>query len=278
MDISYRNSKVFLNKTGGFLEGYEYTLNPYIGCSFGCKYCYVRKLPVSLFRKEEWGTWVDVKQAAKESFAKELKKAKAKGPVRIFMSSSTDPYQGVESSEKMTRLLLETMTEIQPDFLFVQTRSPLVKRDLDLFKQFNGNLLVSMTIETDREDIRKLFSPGAPPLKARMNALKQLTENGIPTQAAAAPVLPYSQDFPFALSEITNRVCLDDLFMGDGANGKRSAKLGMEELHEKAGAKEWYERSHIQDVVKDFEKVFPSENIKINKEGFIPFQEASDNK
>ncbi|MFY4774284.1 SPL family radical SAM protein [Metabacillus sp. RGM 3146] len=276
MEISYRNPKAFLTKTGGFLEGYEYSLNPYIGCSFGCKYCYVRKLPVSLFRKEEWGTWVDVKQASKESFAKELKKAKEKGPVRIFMSSSTDPYQGVESNEKITRLLLETMTEIQPDFLFVQTRSPLVKRDLDLFKKFNGNLLVSMTIETDREEIRKLFSPGAPPLKARMNALKLLTENGITTQAAAAPVLPYSDEFPKKLSGITNRVCLDDLFMGDGANGKRSIKLGMEELHQEAEAEEWFNRKHIHQVVKDFEKVFPAENIKINKEGFIPFQEASE--
>lgn len=271
MLVSHKTPRAFLNKTGGFLEGYEYTLNPYTGCAFGCKYCYVRKLPVSLFRKEEWGTWVDVKEALNGPFLKELERARKKGPVRIFMSSSTDPYQGIESKELVTRKLLETMAECQPDFLFVQTRSPLAARDIDLFKKFGSRILVSMTIETDREDMRKLFSPSAPPLKARMNALKEIKENGIPAQAAVAPVLPFTDGFPDRLKQITDRVCIDDLFLGDGANGRRSESLGMKELFQKAEAEEWYSRNQLAQVITAFEKVFSTENVKVNKEGFIPF-------
>jgi len=129
-EILYKNPKTILNKGTGFLSGYTHSLNPYTGCSFGCSYCYVRQMPVSLFREGEWGSWVDVKNGAANVLKKELHRAKAKGPVTIFMSSSTDPYQPIEHKEKVTRSLLEIMLEDLPDFLFVQTRSPLVSRDI----------------------------------------------------------------------------------------------------------------------------------------------------
>lgn len=153
-------------------------------------------MPVSTFRGAEWGTWVDVKKEAAELLHKELRKAKAKGEVTIFMSSSTDPYQPVEYREKVTRSLLEVMTEEPPDFLFVQTRSPLVSRDVDLLLQLKDRVRVSMTVETDLEEIRKHFTPGAPPIAARLKALQELADAGVPTQATIAPLLPSSEDFP----------------------------------------------------------------------------------
>lgn len=80
------------------------------------------------------------------------------------MSSSTDPYQPIEQKEKVTRSLLEVMVEDPPDFLLVQTRSPLVSRDIDLLQQLKDKIRVSMTIETDSETIRKHFTPKAPPI------------------------------------------------------------------------------------------------------------------
>lgn len=74
-----------------------------------------------------------------------------------------------------------------------------------------------MTIETDREDIRKRFTPGAPPIKARLKALQLLADKGVPTQATIAPVLPSSEEFPVKLKKLVNRVCVDDYFMGDGS-------------------------------------------------------------
>lgn len=61
--LLYKYPKTLLNKGTGFLSGYSHSLNPYTGCVFGCSYCYVRQMPVSTFRKEEWGTWVDIKKA-----------------------------------------------------------------------------------------------------------------------------------------------------------------------------------------------------------------------
>lgn len=58
----YKQPKTILNKGTGYLSGYTHTLNPYTGCTFACEYCYVRQMPVSLFRKGEWGEWVDVKR------------------------------------------------------------------------------------------------------------------------------------------------------------------------------------------------------------------------
>src|SRR6476646_4680521 len=75
----YKYPKTLLNKGTGFLSGYSHSLNPYTGCSFGCSYCYVRQMPVSTFRDEKWGSWVDIKQGAAEIFHKELK-AKSRSP------------------------------------------------------------------------------------------------------------------------------------------------------------------------------------------------------
>lgn len=76
--LSYKMPKTLLNKGSGFLADYTHSLNPYTGCSFACSYCYVRQMPVSLFRNEQWGTWVDIKQQAADLLRKELLRAKKK--------------------------------------------------------------------------------------------------------------------------------------------------------------------------------------------------------
>jgi uncharacterized Fe-S cluster-containing radical SAM superfamily protein len=189
IEYLYKTPKTLLNKGTGFLSGYSHSLNPYTGCAFACSYCYVRQMPVSTFRNSEWGTWIDIKKDAASTFQKELLRAKAKGPVTIFMSSSTDPYQPIEHKEKITQSLLEIMVDNPPDFLLVQTRSPLVRRDIKMLQQLGTKVRVSMTVETDREDIRKHFAPYAPPIPARLKTLQLLAEFGIPTQGL--PSHPY---------------------------------------------------------------------------------------
>lgn len=266
----YKTPKTLMNKGTGFLSGYSHTLNPYTGCTFGCSYCYVRRMPVSIFRGSEWGTWVDVKQEASSVFLKELKRAKAKGPVTIFMSSSTDPYQPIEYKEQITRSLLEVMCESPPDFLLVQTRSPLVTRDIDLFTALGDKVRVSLTIETDLDEVRKHFSPSAPPIAARLKALKELTETGIPTQAAIAPVLPSSEAFASKINNITNRVTIDDYFMGDGSGGKRTRQLGIHTLYNEIGSTEWYNSAAYQVVLSRMRKIFPEDCVYISQQGFEP--------
>lgn len=114
------------------------------------------------------------------------------------------------------------MADDPPDFLFVQTRSPLVCRDIVLLQRLVSKVRVSMTVETDREDIRKRFSPHAPPIPSRLKTLQILADDGIPTQATIAPVLPSGEQFAKTLQPLVDRVCIDDYFMGDGSEGKRT--------------------------------------------------------
>ncbi len=271
MNIIEKDTKQLLTPASGFLEGYTFSLNPYIGCSFGCSYCYVRKMPVNLFRKEEWGTWVDIKRNSQDRYLLEMKRARKKhDSVSIFMSSSTDPYQPIEHDARITRSILEAMVEEQPDFLFIQTRSPLVERDIDLIKKFSNKVVVSMTIETDLEHIRKIFSPSAPPISARLRVLKTLVDEGIAAQAAIAPMLPSSEEFASKLANIVDRVTIDDYFMGDGNNGKRTKSMGIEKLYIEHNLEEWYHPDAYKMVVDQFLHHFSDEQVFVSQEGFLP--------
>ena len=262
--------KKLLNKGTGFLAGYTHTLNPYTGCSFACSYCYVRQMPVAVFRREPWGSWVDIKKHAADALRRELRAAQAQGPVTIFMSSATDPYQPVEYSARVTRSLLEVMVDNPPAFLLVQTRSPLVRRDIDLLTQLGAAVRVSMTVETDREDIRKRFTPAAPPIAGRLEALRALSAAGIAVQAAVSPVLPCSGEFATKLREVADRVCIDDYFMGDGSGGKRTARLNVRALYEQPELERWYDPSAWRIVYDQLLQVFPQQCVFISRQGFEP--------
>lgn len=266
----YKTPKTLLNKGTGFLAGYSHSLNPYTGCTFGCSYCYVRQMPVSTFRGAEWGTWVDIKKESAAILRKELLRAKSKGSVTVFMSSSTDPYQPIEYKKQITRSLLEVMANDPPDFLLVQTRSPLVKRDIDLLSRFGNKVRVSMTVETDLEHIRKHFSPYAPPIPARLKTLQALASAGIPAQAAIAPMLPSSETFAETLRPLVDRVCVDDYFMGDGSGGRRTKNLDIRSLYAQLGLEAWYNPSAYRLVYERLKKVFPEDRIYISQQGFEP--------
>ena len=270
IDIQYTVPRRLLNPATGYLSGYDYSLNPYAGCVYACSYCYVRQMPVAQFRGKPWGTWVDVKQEAAALFRKELRNAKRKGGTALFMSSSTDPYQPVEYKEKITRSLLEVMVDDPPDFVFVQTRSPLVTRDTDLLLQLGCRVRVSMTIETDRDDIRKAFSPAAPPIEARLKALEQLGAAGVPIQATIAPLLPCSDDFPRLLAGVVNKVCLDDFFRGDGSQGKRTARLRIDRIFAAMHEEDWYHPRAIERLEAQLKLHFSENQIGISQQGFAP--------
>lgn len=271
MDIDYKIPKSILTPTGGFLSGYRYSLNPYAGCSYGCSFCYVRQSPVGLFRKQEWGTWVDVKRNVKETFFKEMKNARKNRDVTIFMSSSTDPYQPLEYREEVTRSLLEAMTEMPPDFLFVQTRGPLVTRDLDVFLKMKDRIRISITVETDLERVRKRFTPFAPPIEARLKAVQTLRDAKVPVQIAVAPILPFSSAFPKTLADIVDRICIDDYFTGDGSQGKRTERLRIENLYEEAERDRWFGPETHKQAYERFVKTFSPEQVLISQDGFMPY-------
>jgi len=264
------SSRRLLTPASGYLQGYTHTLNPYVGCAYGCSYCYVRRLPVALFRSEPWGEWVERKQADAAGFERELRRAKAKGPVTVFFSSATDPYQPLEASAFVSRRLLEAMAAEPPDFVLVQTRSPLVVRDADLLLRLKGRLRVSMTIESDRDDVRRALTPYAPPIAARFAALRKLREAGVDVQAAVSPVLPHTPGFARRLAEAAPRVVVDDFFRGDGSGGRRSERLGMREKYARLGWSEWYRPEVAEALVGELSGLMPPGGVAFSADGFAP--------
>lgn len=274
MDIKEIISKKILTEAKGYLDvGFTHSLNPYSGCGFSCKYCYVREMPIQRFKGIPWGEWVDIKKNAAEIYrAEAIKLRKKNKPINIFMSSATDPYQPIEQKANITRAILEEMLESPPDFIQIQTRSPLITRDLEILVKLKEKckVVVSMTVETDRGDIKRIFAPYAPGIKMRLKALKELHSAGIQTQASISPVLPFSPDFPEALKGIVDYIWIDTLLIGDGSDGKRSARLGMPALFEEHDLSKWYQRDIHMKVQKYFQKYYPEEMIRVSKhEAFL---------
>ncbi|MEH6994346.1 radical SAM protein [Neobacillus drentensis] len=270
IDIKETLSKNILTEAKGYLDvGFTHSLNPYSGCAFSCTYCYVREMPIQKFKETPWGEWLNIKTNAAVNYRKEILKLRMKNiPVNIFMSSATDPYQPIEREANITRRILEEMIENPPDFLQIQTRGPLITRDIDLIVKLKEKckVLVSITIETDREDIKKIFAPHAPGIKLRLKALKEVHDVGIMTQASISPVLPFTPEFPKRLDGIVDHIWIDTLSIGDGAMGKRSERLGMPKIFEEHGLSQWYQQGLHVKVEKYFKKYFPSDMVRVSKQ------------
>lgn len=174
-DVYGQNAKSILNKATGFIKAYDFTLNPYRGCQYGCSYCYTAAFSPNEKMRDEWGKWVVIKENAVEVLEQELFKWEKKNPDKlpsIYMSSVTDPYQPIESKTELTRGLLEVMLEYRP-ILVIQTRSPMITRDIDILQRFK-HLRINMSIPTGSEVVRRDFEPRSPSIKARINALKKI--------------------------------------------------------------------------------------------------------
>lgn len=173
--IHTKDAKSLLTKASGFINAYDFTLNPYQGCQYGCSYCYAAAFSPNQKLRKEWGDWVIIKQNAVELLKLELARWKRKNPdnpPRIYMSSVTDPYQAIESKQKLTRQLLEVMTEFQP-ILVIQTRSPMIVRDIDILQKLQY-LRINISVPTGSESVRKDFEPKSPSIAARLQALGKL--------------------------------------------------------------------------------------------------------
>ena len=171
---------------GGIPAGF--TINPYRGCTFACQYCYASKFvyddPV---KKADWGHWVEVKKNAVDALRRESHKLQGQS---VFVGSATDPYQPVELRTGLTRALLEVILMAFPESVHIQTRSPHVVRDIDLFLRFGDSLTVGVSVPTDSDVVRKVFEPRAPSIPRRLKAARALKDAGVRVTASVAPLLP----------------------------------------------------------------------------------------
>ncbi|MDM7988583.1 MAG: radical SAM protein [Smithella sp.] len=200
MRIKEKHAKSILSPS----KIYDYVINPFVGCQHGCSYCYARFMKRFTGHKEPWGDFVDVKINAPDLLSKEIKRKRVG---TVWVSGVCDPYQPLEVKYKLTRQCLEFLT--RNDWpVFIQTRSPMVVRDMDIFKK-SKNIEVGLSITTANDNIRKIFEPCAPPIQERLSAIETLHQNGIRTYVMIAPILPEAENLIPVLTGKVDYIILD---------------------------------------------------------------------
>ena len=174
-----------------------YSVNPYVGCTHACKYCYASFMKRFTGHMEEWGTFLDVKHWPK------IKNPKKFAGQRIVIGSVTDGYNPQEEQFGNTRKLLEQLRGSGADIL-ICTKSDLVVRDIDLLKEL-GQVTVSWSINTLDEDFKDDMD-NAVSIKRRLEAMKQVYDAGIRTVCFVAPVFPGITDFEAIFDEAMKQV------------------------------------------------------------------------
>jgi len=157
----------------------KYGLNPYTGCAHRCIYCYITSYIPRAFQCRP-------KQKLLERVQRDLTKIDKKR--FVSMCNSSDPYPPMEKRLMLTRKCLEIFKSEGVGVQII-TKSDLVVRDIDLLKDMR--CVVSFTITTLNERIRQKLEPGAPPSKRRLNAMKTLSEKGIPIVLRLDPIFPF---------------------------------------------------------------------------------------
>ncbi|MCD6348926.1 MAG: radical SAM protein [Candidatus Korarchaeota archaeon] len=211
----------------------DYCINPYVGCQHACIYCYADYYTRRRGYRGPWGSYVYTKINAPELLSREILR-KRRGVV--YLSSMTDPYQQVEERYGLTKRILDILLRHQWPVL-IQTKSPLVLRDLDVVRRFE-RASVGFTIITLDEELRSRFEPGAPPVSARIDALKQLKESGVSTFAFVGPILPGTdlEELMLLISEVKDYA---ELIYFDRLNLKPGLRAKIDGIFSDMGIPRW---------------------------------------
>ncbi len=256
------NSRSIFSPATGFIRrgGFDWTCNPYVGCTFGCVYCYAMFLPQNRRPREEWGRWLQAKANAVTLAARQAPKVAGQA---VYLSSVTDPYLPAERGLRLTRGILEALLPFQPRLL-VQTRGPLVTRDLDILRQFSA-VRVNVSIPTDSEEVRRTFEPKAPPLERRWQALAEVRAAGVAVGLCLTPLLPLADPEALAQRVADFRpavVVTQDFHDSGGGFGANTGAAARELLQQRSRTEEDY-RAFVK-LLRDRLRVWEGE------EGFFP--------
>ena len=206
MKIAFREAKSIITKSN--IPSIDFVINPYTGCQHGCIYCYAEfMIRFTGHKGDKWGQFLDIKTF---DFDK-IKPHKYIGK-RILLSSVTDPYLPLEKKYQNTRKILEKLIETTAE-ISILTKSKLVVRDIDLFKQFK-NIRVGVSINTIDEEFSRIIECAASKPMARLDALKEIFEAGISTYVFVSPFFPEITDFKAIIeksSDFTNKYSFENL-------------------------------------------------------------------
>lgn len=163
----------------------DYSVNPYHGCLHGCLYCFAMDFTPEHDAVEEWGYKVYARIDIAERLRHEIAGIR-RGTVGI--STITDPYQSIEGRYKLTRQCLNILLE-SGFYVTIQTKSPLVLRDMDILRKYAGSADVGITVTTVRASTAAILEPGSPSPQARLSAVRRLSQAGIRTWVYIGPII-----------------------------------------------------------------------------------------
>ena len=197
-------AKALLNRCVSRRVPFNWTINPYRGCEFACKYCYARYTHEFMEMRDgvDFERKIYVKQQTAWLLRQELKKVK-RGE-QIAIGTATDPYQPAEKRFEITRSILQELAHHHGLEIGIVTKSDLVVRDIDLLLQVaeHNALTLSLTITTLNTKLARILEPRAPRPDLRLDALAKLTSAGLTAGVICAPVLPAITDSPAALDKL----------------------------------------------------------------------------
>jgi len=209
--------KSILNKCDSARVPFDWTINPYRGCEFGCKYCYARytheymeldggEFERKIYVKKDAGPLLAYDVAHKYSYASES--SGGEKPEHIAIGTATDPYQPAEREYGVTRACLEELAKREGLSISVITKSNQIVRDIDVFKKIaeRSELSLNITITTLRTKLARLLEPRAPRPDLRVAAVRQLREAGLRVGVSASPLIPGITDREGELEAVAEAV------------------------------------------------------------------------
>jgi DNA repair photolyase len=251
MEFIEVEAKTIINKVPGGSLPFDWTINPYRGCSHACTYCFARPTHTYLDMNagRDFENRIVVKVNAAEVLRRQLAAPRWKGE-HIAMGTATDPYQRAEGRYRLMRPIVQALTDYRNPFSIL-TKGTLILRDLDLLvkaAEVTG-VGAAFSIGTLDEDAWRRTEPGTPHPRARMEAVRALNDAGIPTGVLMAPILPGITDKPRMLRQVV-----------EAAIEARATYLSPILLHLRPGVREefmpWLSREY-PDLVPRYLQLYP---------------------
>jgi DNA repair photolyase len=197
-------TKSLLNKCTAPRMPFTWTINPYRGCEFACKYCYARYTHEFMEMRDgvDFERKIYAKQQSAWLLRRDLKKVKPGQDVAI--GTATDPYQPAERRYEITRAIMEELAMHRGLAIGVVTKSQLVLRDIDVLQRISehNQLTIHLTVTTTNTELARKLEPRAPRPDLRLEAVRRLNESGVNAAVICAPVLPGITDSPADLEEL----------------------------------------------------------------------------
>jgi DNA repair photolyase len=184
--------------------GFDWSLNPYMGCAHKCTYCYVRAYERRADRPSDdrYGASIRVKVNVADVLRRELARP-SWSKASVAIGAATDPYQPVEGKYRLTRKCIEVLSAARNPFSLI-TRGTMIVRDVDVLQQASrrADVHISFSLPTVDRDIWRKTEPGTAPPAQRLRVLRMLIDAGVDVGVGIAPVLPGLTDTPEQLEAV----------------------------------------------------------------------------